>query len=148
MATRRETIARLLTHEEIDYVRTPHAAQATLTAALVGVEPTGSTAKRRKVHVNYIVRDWFFDMSHQWKTERRWDMQHCLAEVRRLCPRMFDRINPNTLYRWNWSAPAEAPLGRRTLLPSADMIRLSEHIMRVSDVLCLSAVTIRSLVHE
>ena len=33
------------------------------------------------------------------------------------------------------------------LLP-ADMIRLSEHIMWVSDVLCLSAVTIRGLEHD
>ena len=42
----------------------------------------------------------------------------------------------------------EAPLGRKTLLSPADMTQLSEHIMRVTGVLCFSAVTIKSLVHE
>ena len=37
-------------------------------------------------------------------------------------------------------------LGRKTVLSPADMTRLSEHIMRVSDVLRFSAVTITSLV--
>ena len=61
---------------------------------------------------------------------------------------MFDGINPNTPYRWKRSSPAEAPLGRKTLLSPADTTRLSEHIMRVSDVLCLTAVMIRGLVLE
>ena len=61
---------------------------------------------------------------------------------------MFDGINPNTPYRWKRSAPRAAPLGRKTLLSPADMTRLSEHILRVTDVLCLSAVTIRGLVLE
>ena len=124
------------------------AAPTTPAAALVEDEPSSSTAKRRKVHVDPIVRDWFLDMSHQWKTQRRWSMQQCLCEVQRRCLGMFDGINPNTPHRWKRSAPAEAPLGRRTLLSPADMTRLSEHILRVSDVLCLSAVTIRGLVLE
>ena len=37
---------------------------------------------------------------------------------------------------------------RKTLLSPADMTRHSEHNMRVTDVLCFSAVTIKSLVHE
>ena len=40
---------------------------------------------------------------------------------------------------------AHAPLGRKTLLSPAGMTRLSEHIMRVSDVMCFSAVTITRL---
>ena len=78
--------------------------------------------------------------------ERRWDMQRCLCEVQRLCPGMFDGINPNTPYRWKRSASRAETLGRRTLLSPADTTRQSEHIMRVTDVLCLSAVTIRGLV--
>ena len=62
----------------------------------------------------------------------------CLCEVRRLCPRMFDGINANAPYRWKRSTPTAPP----------DVTRLSDHITRVSDVLCLSAVTIRSLVHD
>ena len=65
-------------------------------AALVEDEPSGSGTKRRKIHVDPIVRDWFFDMSHQWETQRRWDKQYCLAEVQRLCPGMCGAINPNT----------------------------------------------------
>ena len=53
--------------------------------------------------------DWFLDMMEQWRTERRWNMQQCLCEVRRLCPRMFDGINQNTPYRWKRSAPRAAP---------------------------------------
>ena len=34
------------------------------------------------------------------------------------------------------------------MLSPAGMTRLSEHIMRVTDVLCLSAATVRGLVHE
>ena len=41
-------------------------------------------------------------------------MQRRLCEVRRLCPGMFDGINPNTPYRWKRSAPLAAPLGRKT----------------------------------
>ena len=149
-----EAIDRPLTHEETAHVKTPRAtlaapaAPTTPAAALVEDEPSSSTAKRRKVHVDPIVRDWFLDMSHQWKTQRRWSMQQYLCEVQRRCLGMFDGINPNTSHRWKRSAPAEAPLGRRTLLSHADMTRLSEHILRVSDVLCLSAVTIRGLVLE
>ena len=82
--------------------------------------------------VDPIARDWFLDMLDQCVTERRWDMRRCLCEVQRLCPGVFDGIDP--------------PLGRRTLLTPADTTRLSEHIMKVTDVLCLSS--IRSLVYE
>ena len=61
-----ETIDRPLTHEEPAYISTPCAA-----TALVEDEPSGSASKRRKVHVDPIVRDWFLDMLDQWKTQRR-----------------------------------------------------------------------------
>ena len=61
---------------------------------------------------------------------------------------MFDGINPNTPYRWKRSAPRAETRGRRSMLSPADMTRLSEHIMRVTDVLCPCAVTIRGFVHE
>ena len=80
-----DAIARPLSHEEIAHVSTP-AAPAAPATALVEDEPTGSGTKRRKIHVDPIVRDWFLDMMNQWRTERRWSMHHCLAEVRRLCP--------------------------------------------------------------
>ena len=47
----------------------------------------------------------------------------------------------------NGASPA-APLGRKTLLSPADMTRLSEQILRVTDALCLSSVTIRGLMGE
>ena len=143
-----EAIDRPLTHEELAHVKTPRAAPVTPVAALVEDEPSGSASKRRKMHVNPIARDWFLDMLDQWRRERRWDMQRCLCEVQLLCSGMFDGIDPNTPYRWKRSAPRAAPLGRRSMLTPADMTRLSEHIMQVTDVLCLSAVTIRSLVLE
>ena len=143
-----EAIDRPLTHEELAHTKTPRAAPATPAAAPVEDEPSGSASKRRKMHVNPIARDWFLDMLDQWRRERRWDMQRCLCEVQRLCPGMFDGIDPNTPYRWKRSAPRAAPLGRRTLLTPADTTRLSEHIMKVTDVLCLSAVTIHGLVLE
>ena len=138
-----ETIDRPLTREELAHIKTPCAA-----AAPVEDEPSGSASKRRKIHVDSIARDWFLDMVDQWKTERRWDMRRCLCEVQRLCPGMFDGIDKNTPYRWKRSAPRAAPLGRRRMLTPADTTRLSEHIMRVTDVLCLSAVTIHGLVLE
>ena len=52
-------------------------------------------------------------------------------------------LNPNIPYHWKRTAPAEATLGRRTLLSPADMTRLSEYIMLVTDVLCLRAMTIK-----
>ena len=138
-----EAIDRPLTHEELAHTKTPRAA-----AALVEDEPSGSGSKRRKIHVDPIARDWFLDMLDQWRRERRWDMQRCLCEVQRLCPGMFDGINPNTPNRWKRSAPRAETRGRRSMLSPADMTRLSEHIMRVTDVLCLSAVTVRGLVLE
>ena len=140
-----EGIDRPLTHEELAHIKTPCAAPA---AGPVEDEPCVSASKRRKVHVDSIARDWFLEMLDQWKTERRWDMRRCLREVQRLCPGVFDGIDPNTPYRWKRSAPRGETLGRRTLLSPADTTRLSEHTMRVTDVLCLSAVTIRGLVHE
>ena len=118
-----------LTHDEIAHTSTlcaAPAAQAAPGAALVEDDPSGS--KRRKIHVDLTVRDWFLDVMDQWRTGWRWRMQQCSDEVPRLCPRMFDWFNPNTPYRWKRSAP-EAPLGRRTLLSPTDMTRLSEHIM-------------------
>ena len=140
-----EAIDRPITHEELAHIKTPCAA---LSAAVVEDEPSGSGSKRRKVHVDPIARDWFLDMLDQWKTERRWDMRRCLCEVQRLCPGMFDVINVNTPYRWKRSGPRAPPLGRRSMLSPADMTRLSEHIMKVTDVLCLSAVTVHGLVLE
>ena len=90
------------THEELAHTKTPRATPA---AALVEDEPSGSGSERRKVHVDPIARDWFLDMMDQWKTERRWSMHRCSADVRRLCPRMFDGINPNTPNRWKRSTP-------------------------------------------
>ena len=117
-----EPIGRPLTHEEVVHVETPRAAAA----APVEDEPSCSTAKRRKIHVDPIVRDWFLDMVDQWQTERHWDMQRCLHEVQRLCPGMFDGVHPKTPYRWKRSAPRGAPLGRRSMLSPADMTRLSD----------------------
>ena len=139
-----EAIDRPLTHEELAIIKTPCAAPA---AAPGEDGPSSSASKRRKIHVDPIARDWFLDILDQWKTERRWDMPLCLCEVQRLCPGVFDGIDPNTRYRWKRSAPRAETRGRKSLLSSADMTRLSEHIMRVTDVLCLSAVTIRGLVH-
>ena len=85
-------------------------------------------------------------MSCHWKTERQWSFPHCLGEVRLLCPGMFDGINQNIPHRWKRSAAA--PHGRKSLLSPADMTRLGDHIMRVTDVLRPSAVTIRGLVHD
>ena len=121
---------------------------ATPAAALVEDEPSGSTAKHRKIHVDPFVRDWFLDVLDQWRTERRWSLQRCLCEVYRLCPGTCNGINQNTPHRWKRSGPRAAPLGMKTLLSLADMIPLSEHIMRVTDVLCLSTVTIRGLVYD
>ena len=101
-----------------------------------------------QIHADPIVRDWFLDKPDQWRSERRRATQRYLSEVQRLCPEMFDGINPNTPYRWNRSAPPTAPFGRKTLVSPRDMIQLGEHTMRVTDVLCLSAVTIRGLVLE
>ena len=140
-----EAIDRSLTHEELAIIKTLCAAPA---AAPVEDELCGSASKRRKVLVDPIARDWFLDMLDQWKAERRWDMRRCLCEVQRLCPGMFDGINPTTPYRWKRSAPRAETRGRRSMLTPADTTRLSEHIMRVTDVLCLSAVTIHGLVLE
>ena len=140
-----EAIDRPLTHEELTHIKTPCAA---FSAAVVEDEPSGSGSKRRKVHVDPIARDWFLDMLDQWKTERRWDMRRCLCEVQRLCPGMFDGIDKNTPYRWKRSAPRAETRGRRSMLTPADTTRLSDHIMRVTDVLCLSAITIHGLVLE
>ena len=117
-------------------------------AAPVEDAPSCSRAKRRKIHVDPIARDWFLDMLEQWQTERRWDLRRSWHEVQRLCPGVFDDVDKNTPYRWKRSAPRAAPLGRRSMLSPADTTRLSEHIMKVTDVLCLSSVTIRSLVYE
>ena len=96
-------------------------------AALVEDEPSSSTAKRGKIHVDPFVRDWFLDMSCHWRTR-------------------------SACVRSGACAPGCSTGSTRTL-PTAgngahDVTRLSEHILRVTDVLCLSAVTIRGLVHE
>ena len=96
-----EAIDRPLTHEEIAIVKTPCAAPA---AAPVEDGPSSSASKRRKIHVDPIARDCFLDKLDQWKTERRWDKRRCLCEVQRLCPGVFDGIDPNTPYRWKPTA--------------------------------------------
>ena len=92
-----EAIDRPLTYDERVHIETPCAA-APCAAAAAPVEdaPSCSRAKRRKIHVDPIVRDWVLDMQEQWQTERRWDMQRCLHEVQRLCAGMFDRRPPKT----------------------------------------------------
>ena len=57
-----ETIALPLTQEEIADTITPCAAlaaPATPAAALVEDEPSGSGSKRRRIHADPIMRDWF-----------------------------------------------------------------------------------------
>ena len=75
-------------------------------------------------------------------------MQRYLPEVRWLCLEMFDGINPYAPIDGNGGRHEKAPFGRKTLLSPADVTKLSEHIMRVTDVMCLSAVTVRGLVLE
>ena len=119
-----DAIARPLSHEEMAHVSTPAApaAPAAPVAALVEGEPSGSGAKRCEIHVDPIVRDWLLDVMDQWRTERRWGMQQCLCEVRRLCPGVFDGINPNTPYRWKRNAPAAAQLDRKTSRDTAERV--------------------------
>ena len=50
-------------------------------ATLVEDEPSGSGTKRRKIHVDPIVRDWFLDVTDQWRRERRWGMALCVKEL-------------------------------------------------------------------
>ena len=109
-----------LAHEEIADVKLLVPLPPSTPAAALVEESSGSTAKRRKVQVDPIVRDWFLDMLDQWKTERRWGIQRCLCEVQRVFPAMFDRINHSTPYRWKRSSPRAAALGRKTLLSPAD----------------------------
>ena len=96
----RDAIVRPPTREELACTSTPSAAP---TAAPIEDEPSGSTAKRRKVHVDPTVRDWFFDMSHQWKTERWWDVQSRV--VRR------DRCE-HSFYSWKRSHQQHLSAGR------------------------------------
>ena len=106
-------IARSLTHEEIAHT-SAHCAPSpppTPAAALVEDEPSSSAAKRRKVQV-----DPFVPPRHVLPLEDRRAMGHtAVGEVPRLCPGLFDGINPNIPYRWKRSAPRAAPLGRKSL---------------------------------
>ena len=66
----------------------------------------------------------------------------CLCEVQRLCPGMFDGINPNTPYRWKRSAPRAETRGRKSMLSPADMtldVRPSQRwVQRLLRGMCLS----------
>ena len=74
-------------------------------------------------------------------------MQQCLCEVQRPVSRDVRRDQPERSLSLE-TERHEQHRGKRTLLSPADTTRLSEHIMRVTDVLCLSAVTIHGLVLE
>ena len=134
-----EAIDRPLTHEELAHVKTP-------AAAPVEDGPSCSASKRRKIHVDPIAREWFLDMLDQWKPSGRCGGACARSSAfARECSTGSTRTRP---YRWKRSAPRAETRGRRSMLSPADMTRLSEHIMRVTDVLCLSAVTIHGLVLE
>ena len=122
------TIAPPLTHEEI-----VHSSLAAPTAALVEDEPNRSTAKRRKVHADFVVRDWFLDMMEKWKTQRRWDMQRRLCDVQRLCPRMYNGISRNAPYRWKRSVPRPAPLRRHDTAERAHLASDRRPVPRRAD---------------
>ena len=105
-----------LSHEEIAQVSTPAApaSPAAPVAALVEDEPRGSGTRRRKIHVDPIVREWLLDVMDQWRTERR--SEHAAVLVRSPAPVPQDvrRDQPeHSLYRRKRSAPAAAQLGRR-----------------------------------
>ena len=54
-----------------------------------------------------------------------------------LCPGMFDDVHQkNAPIAGSRSAPRSETRGRKSMLSPADMTRLSEHIMRITDVLC------------
>ena len=106
-------------------------------------KPGGSRTKRRKTHMDPIVSDELLDISARTE-ERKWDMQRRLAEARRLCLGMFDGMNTSTPCLWRRSTP-RAVTPERTVFP-ADLMRLTEHITKVTDVLCPSTVPISELV--
>ena len=84
----------------------------------------------------------FLDMLDQWKTETA--MGHAAVLVRGLV-----RGSTGTLRTaGHGSRHEQHRSARKILLSPADMTRLSERIMRVTDALCLSSVTIRDLVRE
>ena len=85
------TIARPLTHEEI----VPPALLAR--QPLHSLKTSPAAAVRCAIHADPVVGDRFLDMLDRCRTERRWGMHRRLAEVRRLCARMFDGINQNTV---------------------------------------------------
>ena len=147
-----EAIDRPLTHEELAHTKTPRAAPAapaTPAAALVEDEPSCSASKRRKIHVNPIARDWFLDMLDQWKTERHWG--HAAVLVRGPAPVPLECSTGSTRtlpIAGSGARHEQRRLAGEACCRPADTTRLSEHIMKVTDVLCLSAVTIHGLVLE
>ena len=76
---------RPLTHEEIAHTSTPCALlPPTAAAALVENEPSGSAARRRKIHVDPFVRDWFLDVMSDVLHAEGLDVRLCLSWVKGL----------------------------------------------------------------
>ena len=64
------------------------------------------------------------------------------------CSGAYARSSGNSPYCWKRTEPRAARFGRKSLLSPVDMTRLSEHNTQLTDILCLSDMTIRSLVHD
>ena len=139
-----EAIDRPLTHEELAHIKTPCAAPA---AAPVEDEPSSSASKRRKVHVDPVARDWFLDMVDQWKPSGAGTCGGACARSSACAPSCSSG-STRTLPTAGSGARHEQRRGRGSMLAPTDTTRLSEHTMRVTDVLCLSAITIHGLVLE
>ena len=80
MATKRDH-----PHEEIAHTSIPCAAPTAPATPVVEDEPSDNMPaawqNAAKSTSTPPCVDWFLDTSHQWKTERRWDMQRCVCET-------------------------------------------------------------------
>ena len=98
--------------------------------------------KKKKVHVDPVARDSRSRLvpRHAGPVEIRTTMGHTavLGARSSVCALECSTVPTRTL----------PTVGRRSQLTQADTTRLSEHIMRVTDVLCSSTVTVHGLVLE
>lgn len=85
-----------------------------------------SSKRRKKIHVDHEVQQWFLDFVDIMKERKKWTYKECFEEAQRLVPEHLAEVHYATPFRWKRGPKPENHAGRPPILSAAEVTMLTE----------------------
>lgn len=109
--------------------------------------PVEPKAKRKKVTVPQVAKEWFLQFAERQTKRYGWGLMRCLRHVQEIAPEVFGDVHDDTPRRWK-QPPAEERRGRPQKLPPIALTSAAEALQAVTAVLPIPACIAKEIIYE